>query len=73
MRSVISYIVKGVINKNAVYYIAKPKGNIDLKCQEKEIDEVICVDIDKVIEYLEFDNIKKLWNEILVKIENYNK
>lgn len=70
-RFTLSYIVKGVINKDVVYFIAKPKNNIELKPQEGEIDEVIWVDIDEVENYLSFGNIKDLWNRVLTNIKKY--
>ena len=68
-RFVISYIVKGVINKDAVYYIAEPKDNVELKAQEEEVEEAIWVDINDAENYLEFDNIKDLWNQVLDKLK----
>lgn len=71
MRFAISYIVKGVINKDVVYYIAKPKNNIDLKPQEEEVAEVLWVNIEEVDNYLSFDNIKELWKDVLVKLKKF--
>lgn len=67
-RFAISYIVKGAINKDVIYYIARPKDNIDIKIQEEEVSEAIWVDINDVENYLEFDNIKELCREVLYKL-----
>ena len=60
-RFVFSYKVDGVIDKDVIFFIAKPISN-NLKSQESEITESKWVDINIVESYFDFDNIKKLWN-----------
>ena len=63
-RFVFSYKVDGVIDKDVIFFIAKPTSNY-LKSQEGEIAETKWVSIDEVESYFDFDNIKKLWNEVI--------
>lgn len=58
-----NYLVKGVIPKEVVYFIAHPIGSIDTKPQESEINKVLWIDIDKVEDLLAFDNIKTMWEQ----------
>ncbi len=60
-----SYLVKDIIPKDVVYFIGHPVGEINLRPQECEIKKVLWVDIDEVENILEFDNIKKLWKQIM--------
>lgn len=59
---ILTYKVNNVIDKDVILFIAKPISN-ELLRQECEISEVKWVNIDKVEEYFDFDNIKTLWNE----------
>lgn len=65
MRFETSYYVKNDILKTVVYFIAHPIDKIELKIQESEIKSAIWVDINEVENYLMYDNIKELWNNVL--------
>lgn len=61
----INYLVKDGIPKEAVYFLAKPIGNINIIKQEKEINEAYFENIDKVIDVLSHDNLKDMWKKVL--------
>ena len=61
------YIVNSNIDKKVVYYIAKNLNNKIIK-QEKEIKDIKWVPIDEVMDLLQYDNIKKLWQDVLNKV-----
>ena len=65
---IISYIVKKVIHKDVIYFLAKPKEPINLIADKKEIKKVFWQDIEKVEELLTKENIKNLWKQVLVEI-----
>ena len=57
------------IKKDVIYFLAKP-NSFNIKGQASEIREVIWVNLDEVINYLSFDNIKELWiKEVIDKIK----
>lgn len=62
-RYYISYVQNENINKEVVYYLAKPINCDSQKKQEKEISEILWVNIEDVENTLSFENIKKLWLE----------
>lgn len=64
----LNYIIDNQIDKEVVYYLAKPISK-NIKIQESEIDDILWIDIDKVIDILNFDNMKKLWKIILKEIK----
>lgn len=57
----ISYIQNETINKEVVYYLAKLINKDSQEKQEKEISDIIWVDIEDVENTLSFENIKELW------------
>ena len=63
-RYTISYITSTQIDKEVVYFRAKPIS-YSLLPQEAEIAEIMWVDIDEAKPYLSFDNLKKLWQSVL--------
>ena len=63
-RYTISYITSTQIDKEVVYFRAKPIS-YSLLPQEAEIAEIMWVDIDEVKPYLSFDNLKQLWQNVL--------
>ena len=63
-RYTISYITSTRIDKEVVYFRAKPISS-SLLPQEAEIAEIMWVDIDEVKPYLSFDNLKQLWQNVL--------
>ena len=63
-RYTISYITSTQIDKEVVYFRAKPIS-YSLLPQEAEIAEIMWVDIDEVKQYLSFDNLKQLWQNVL--------
>ena len=68
LRFSLSYVQKNIINKEVVYYVAKAININEIKAQEKEIKQMIWVDINKVYDTLTFDNLKEIWNNVLKKI-----
>ena len=64
----ISYISKKGTIKDAIYFIAKSKEPINLIPEEKEIAKVFWKDLDQVRELLPHENIKKLWDKVLLEI-----
>ncbi len=63
-RYTISYITSTQIDKEVVYFRAKPIS-YSLLPQEAEIAEIMWVDIDEAKQYLSFDNLKQLWQNVL--------
>lgn len=63
-RYTISYITSTQIDKEFVYFRAKPIS-YSLLPQEAEIAEIMWVDIDEAKPYLSFDNLKQLWQNVL--------
>lgn len=63
-RYTISYITSTQIDKEVVYFRAKPISD-SLLPQETEIAEIMWVDIDEAKQYLSFDNLKQLWQTVL--------
>lgn len=60
----LNYVVNNKIDKEVIYYLAKPINKNIIK-QELEIKEILWVDVDKVIDILTFDNLKVLWKKVL--------
>lgn len=63
-RYTISYITSTQIDKEVVYFRAKPIS-YSLLPQEAEIAEIMWVDINEAKQYLSFDNLKQLWQNVL--------
>lgn len=63
-RYTISYITSTQIDKEVVYFRAKPIS-YSLLPQEAEIAEIMWIDIDEAKQYLSFDNLKQLWQNAL--------
>ena len=61
----LSYIQNNNINKEVVYFLAKPKGDFKIRRQESEIQDVFWVDKEKVRETLTYENLRQLWDKVL--------
>ena len=61
----LSYIQNKNINKEVVYFLAKPKGDFKISIQENEIQDAFWVDIEKVREILTYENLRQLWDIVL--------
>ena len=61
----LSYIQNNNINKEVVYFLAKPKGDFKISRQESEIQDVFWVDKEKVRETLTYENLRQLWDKVL--------
>lgn len=68
LRFSLSYIVNDTIDKEVVYFIAKPQ-NKNIRIQESELLDATWIDIDDVYNILTFDNLKNLWKDVLTKIK----
>ena len=60
----LSYLVHNKIPKDVVYFLAHPINTCDLIPQQGEIDQVMWVDIDKVEDILEYEDVKEMWQQI---------
>ena len=60
----LSYIQNENIDKEVVYFLAKPKGNFEIKKQETEISNIYWVDKEKVRETLTYENLKQIWDQV---------
>ena len=69
----INYVVKDNVFKEAVYFLAKPIGNINIIKQTSEIDEAYFEDINKVIDIISYDNLKDMWKQVLNENKLYYK
>ena len=61
----LSYIQNKNINKEVVYFLAKPKGDFKISIQESEIQDAFWVDKEKVREILTYENLRQLWDIVL--------
>ena len=61
----LSYIQDENINKEVVYFLAKPKKNFKIKNQECEISNVFWVDKKEVRDILTYDNLKQVWDKVI--------
>lgn len=66
----LNYVIDNKIDKEVVYYLAKPINKNIIK-QESEINDILWVDIDKVIDILTFNNLKELWKKVLKEIKKF--
>ena len=66
----LNYVIDNKIDKEVVYYLAKPLNKNIIK-QESEINDILWVDIDKVIDILTFNNLKELWKKVLKEIKKF--
>lgn len=66
----LNYVIDNKIDKEVVYYLAKPLNKNIIK-QESEINDILWIDIDKVIDILTFDNLKELWKKVLKEIKKF--
>ncbi len=68
----ITYLVEQKnIMKDVVYFVATPK-TFDLISQDGEIDECVWCNYEEVLEKLEFDNIKEVFEKAYNYIKNKN-
>lgn len=65
----INYNVNNKINKDVIFYLAKPVS-FDARKQDIEVAEVMWVDIDKVNELLTFDDTKEIFIQVLNDLKN---
>ncbi len=68
LRFSLSYVVNDIIDKEVVYFIAKPQ-NENIRIQESELLDATWVNIDDVYNILTFYNLKNLWKDVLTKIK----
>lgn len=68
LRFSLSYIVNDNIDKEVVYFVAKPLNSF-ITIQESELLDAKWVNIEDVESILTFDNLKDLWKSVLVKIK----
>lgn len=66
----ISYMQNENINKEVVYYLAKAMNKKSQEQQEKEISNIVWVEIEDVEKILSFENIKALWLEAKNDLQN---
>lgn len=59
----LSYIQNENINKEVVYFLAKPKQYFKINKQESEISNVFWVDKEKVRETLTYENLRQIWDQ----------
>ena len=61
----ISYQIGEDTIKHVVYFLARPTS-YDIIPQSKEVVKIMWIPLDKVDKYLGFENITKLWNELII-------
>lgn len=66
---IINYNVNDHINKDVIFYLAKPIS-YDLVKQDQEIDEVMWVEKDKVLDLLSYDDTKEIFVQVLNDLGN---
>ena len=67
-RQVVTYSPKKDVVKDVVYFVAHAPSEVKAVAQESEISQVRWVDADKAVEYVSFDNDKKV---LMGAIEHY--
>lgn len=67
-RQVVTYSPKKDVVKDVVYFVALAPSEVKAVAQESEISQVRWVDADKAVEYVSFDNDKKV---LMGAIEHY--
>ena len=67
-RYFMKFVQGGDINKEVVFFIARPLNTEGLSMQEKEIKDIKWVDINEVENILSFENIKNLWLEAKIDL-----
>ena len=65
----INYNVNDHINKDVIFYLAKPTSFEAIK-QDVEIAEVMWVDVDKVMDLLSYDDTKEIFVQVLNDLGN---
>ena len=65
----INYNVNNKVNKDVIFYLAKPIS-FDVKSQDVEVADVMWVDIDKVNEVLTYDDTKEIFIQVLNDLKN---
>lgn len=61
----LSYIQNENINKEVVYFLAKPRDNFVINKQESEISNVFWIDKEKVRETLTYENLRQIWDQAI--------
>lgn len=61
----LSYVQNETINKEVVYFLAKPRKSFEIILQEKEVSKVFWVDKEKVRETLTYENLRQIWDQAL--------
>ncbi len=61
----LSYIQNENINKEVVYFLAKPRDNFEINKQESEISNVFWIDKEKVRETLTYENLRQIWDQAI--------
>lgn len=61
----LSYIQNENINKEVVYFLARPKKTFEIINQEKEVSRVFWVDKEKVRETLTYENLRQVWDQVI--------
>lgn len=72
LRFPLSYIVNDNIDKEVVYFVAKPLNSF-ITIQESELLDAKWVNIEDVESILTFDNLRDLWKSVLVKIKGLSR
>lgn len=68
----INYVINGKINKDVIFFLAKPIS-FEIKKQDSEVEKTMWVDKSLVFEYLSFDDTKEIFLEALYDIEHLTK
>ena len=61
-------IKNNTVNKKVILFLAHPINNINIQKQEEEIKNILWVDIAKVRDTLTFDNLKEVWDKVLIDL-----
>ena len=67
-RYVNSYIMENNVQKDIIFFLAIPES-FNIVKQEEEISDIFWCDIDKVENYLQFENQHELWNKVIKDIK----
>ena len=67
-----TYPINDETIKEVVYFVATTNDANNIVKQESEITEVIWINIDKVIDYIVYDDLKKLWIRAYQDIKKLN-
>ena len=70
-RYVVNYVVDNDIDKDVVYFLAKPE-NTDVIRQEEEVDDYMWLDYKNALSTLSYENLRNVLTDANIYLNKYN-